>query len=156
MPFVRKGEEIGMLTEALTAAAAGGGMAVVQAAGSDTWAWFRTRCARLVGRGDGARETETLERLDRTAAALAATEEGERERLRAVHAVLWQGEFASLLESLGADERELLVGQLTRLTRDFGGDRPAGGAVTGNTYHGPVAVQTGDHNRQENHFGSGG
>jgi hypothetical protein len=143
-----------MLTEALTAVAAGGGMAVVQAAGSDTWAWFRTRCARLVGRGDGAREAEALERLDRTAAALAASEEGERERVRAVHAVLWQGEFASLLESLGEEERELLVGQLGALVKDFGGGS-AGGKVTGNTFHGPVAVQTGDHNRQENNFGSG-
>jgi hypothetical protein len=143
-----------MLTEALTAVAAGGGMAVVQAAGSDTWAWFRTRCARLVGRGDGAREAEALERLDRTAAALAASEEGERERVRAVHAVLWQGEFASLLESLGEEERELLVGQLGALAKDFGGGS-AGGTVTGNTFHGPVAVQTGDHNRQENNFGSG-
>ncbi|CAM5393513.1 hypothetical protein [Streptomyces aurantiogriseus] len=144
-----------MLTEALTAVAAGGGMAVVQAAGSDTWAWFRTRCARLVGRGDGAREAEALDRLDRTAAVLAAAEEGERERVRAVHAVLWQGEFASLLESLGEEERELLVGQLGALAKDFGSGS-AGGAVTGNTFHGPVAVQTGDHNRQENNFGSGG
>jgi hypothetical protein len=143
-----------MLTEALTAVAAGGGMAVVQAAGSDTWAWFRTRCARLVGRGDSARESEALERLDRTAAALAAAEEGERERVRAVHAVLWQGEFASLLESLGEGERERLTEQLGALAKDFGG-RPSGGAVSGNTFHGPVAVQTGDHNRQYNNFGSG-
>ncbi|MFF8968323.1 hypothetical protein [Streptomyces sp. NPDC014995] len=143
-----------MLTEALTAVAAGGGMAVVQAAGSDTWAWFRTRCARLVGRGDDAREAEALERLDRTAAAVAAAEEGERERVLAVHAVLWQGEFASLLESLAEGDRERFVERLRSLARDFGSE-PSGGAVTGNTFHGPTAVQTGDHNRQENHFGSG-
>ena len=120
-----------MLTEALTAAAAGGGMAVVEAAGSDTWGWFRTRCARLVGRGDGARESETLELLDRTAAVLADTEEGELERVRAVHAVLWQGEFASLLESLGEGEQERLVGQLTRLRREFDDQPLNGGAVAG-------------------------
>ena len=146
-----------MLAEALTAAAVGGGMAVVQAAGSDTWAWFRTRCARLVGRGDSAREAEALERLDRTAAVLAAAEEGERERVRAVHAVLWQGEFASLMESLGEEERERLIEQLASLVGEFGtGGAPSGGALSGNTFHGPTAVQTGDHNRQENHFGSGG
>ncbi|MFF8189979.1 hypothetical protein ACF05L_03645 [Streptomyces bobili] len=146
-----------MLAEALTAAAVGGGMAVVQAAGSDTWAWFRTRCARLVGRGDSAREAEALERLDRTAAVLAAAEEGERERVRAVHAVLWQGEFASLMESLGEEERERLIEQLTLLVGEFGNSgAPSGGALSGNTFHGPTAVQTGDHNRQENHFGSGG
>ncbi|MCX4761618.1 hypothetical protein OG562_11630 [Streptomyces sp. NBC_01275] len=146
-----------MLTEALTAVAAGGGMAVVQAAGSDSWAWFRTRCARLVGQGDSARESETLELLDRTAAVLAATGEGERERVRAVHAVLWQGEFASLLGSLSSTEQERLLTQLTQLTREFGSeDGASGGALTGNAFHGPTAVQTGNHNRQENHFGSGG
>ncbi|MFJ1805316.1 MULTISPECIES: hypothetical protein [unclassified Streptomyces] len=146
-----------MLSEALTAAAAGGGMAVVQAAGADSWAWFRVRCARLVGRGDAEAEREALARLDRTAAVLDAVDEGDRERVRAVHAVLWQGEFASVFESLGGPERERLVEQLVELTREFGsGDgQPRGGAVSGNTFHGPTAVQTGDHNRQENHFGSG-
>ncbi|QJT01379.1 hypothetical protein G9272_14490 [Streptomyces asoensis] len=131
-------------------------MAVVQSAGADSWAWFRVRCARLVGRGDADAEREALDRLDRTAAVLGAVDEGERERVRAVHAVLWQGEFASLLESLAQEERDRLVEQLVQLTEEFGtGDGPKGGAVTGNTFHGPTAVQTGDHNRQENHFGSG-
>ncbi|MFE6825514.1 hypothetical protein [Streptomyces sp. NPDC057690] len=146
-----------MLSEALTAAAAGGGMAVVQSAGADSWAWFRVRCARLVGRGDADAEREAIERLDRTAAALDAVGEGDRERVRAVHAVLWQGEFASLLEALAQEERDRLVEQLVQLTKEFGADDgPQGGAVSGNTFHGPTAVQTGDHNRQENHFGSGG
>lgn len=146
-----------MLSEALTAAAAGGGMAVVQSAGADSWAWFRVRCARLVGRGDADAEREAIERLDRTAAVLNAVDEGERERVRAVHAVLWQGEFASLLEALAQEERDRLVEQLVQLTKEFGADDgPQGGAFSGNTFHGPTAVQTGDHNRQENHFGSGG
>ncbi|MFH0175558.1 hypothetical protein [Streptomyces cacaoi] len=131
-------------------------MAVVQSAGADSWAWFRVRCARLVGRGDADAEREALDRLDRTAAVLAAVDDGERERVRAVHAVLWQGEFASLLESLAQEERDRLVEQLVQLTKEFGAsDGPQGGAVSGNTFHGPTAVQTGDHNRQENHFGSG-
>jgi len=145
-----------MLSEALTAAAAGGGMAVVQAAGSDSWAWFRARCARLVGRGDGDAEREALERLDRTAAVLDSVDEGERERVRTVHAVLWQGEFASLLETPDEEERARVLGQLAQLAADFGatGDTSRG-LVAGNTFHGPTAVQTGDHNRQENHFGPG-
>ncbi|MCX5370291.1 hypothetical protein [Streptomyces sp. NBC_00103] len=146
-----------MLSEALTAAAAGGGMAVVQSAGADSWAWFRVRCARLVGRGDADAEREVLDRLDRTAAVLGTVDEGDRERVRAVHAVLWQGEFASLLEAQAQEERDRLVEQLVQLTKEFGADDgPRGGAVSGNTFHGPTAVQTGDHNRQENHFGSGG
>ncbi|MER6557543.1 hypothetical protein ABT300_07210 [Streptomyces sp. NPDC001027] len=131
-------------------------MAVVQAAGSDSWAWFRARCARLVGRGDGDAEREALDRLDRTAAVLDAADERERARVRAVHAVLWQGEFASLLEALGEAERERLLDQLARLTADVtAADDTSRGVVTGNAFHGPTAVQTGDHNRQENHFGPG-
>ena len=30
----------------------------------------------------------------------------------------------------------------------------SGGAVTGNVFYGPTAVQTGDHNRQDNRFGA--
>ncbi|MFI5871371.1 hypothetical protein ACIBAH_02805 [Streptomyces sp. NPDC051445] len=132
-------------------------MAVVQAAGADSWAWFRVRCARLVGRGDADAEREALARLDRTAAVLDAADEGERERVRAVHAVLWQGEFASVIESLGEPERLRLVQQLVQLTEEFGDldGQGRGGAVSGNTFHGPTAVQTGDHNRQENRFGAG-
>ncbi|MFE1923039.1 hypothetical protein ACFW91_10775 [Streptomyces asoensis] len=146
-----------MLSEALTAAAAGGGMAVVQAAGADGWAWFRVRCARLVGQGDADAEREALARLDRTAAALDAVDESERQRVRAVHAVLWQGEFASVIEALGEPDRARLSEQLIQLTREFDASNgTARGAVGGNAFHGPTAVQTGDHNRQENHFGSGG
>lgn len=88
---------------------------------------------------------------------LGAVDEGDRERVRAVHAVLWQGEFASLLEALAQEERDRLVEQLVQMSKEFGADDgPQGGAVSGNTFHGPTAVQTGDHNRQENHFGSGG
>ncbi|MFI5689937.1 hypothetical protein [Streptomyces sp. NPDC051636] len=77
-----------MLAEAMTATAAAGGSAVVQAAGTDFWAWCRVRGARLIGRGDPARETEALERLDQTASALAAASDDERERVGIVHARL--------------------------------------------------------------------
>jgi hypothetical protein len=58
-----------MLTEALTALAAAGGTAVVQAAGKDAWTGFRGRVAKWFARGDTGREQVALERLDRTAAA---------------------------------------------------------------------------------------
>ncbi|MDC0768253.1 hypothetical protein [Streptomyces sp. HD] len=147
-----------MLTEALTAVAAGGGMAVVQAAGTDVWAWFRTRGARLIGRGDTEREGEALDLLDRTAAALADADDSERENVRARHASLWQGEFASLLQSLGDEERERVVAELRALTREFGGQDSSvgGGVLSGGTFNGPVNVQTGDHNHQQVHFGSAG
>ncbi|MET7718442.1 hypothetical protein [Streptomyces sp. NPDC005407] len=144
-----------MLTEAMAAAAAAGGTAVVEAAGSDLWAWFRTRCARLVGRGDPGREDEALDRLDRTATVLDAAGEAERERVRDVHARLWQGEFSSLLESLEEADRKRFVAELRAFKEEFG-DGVTGGAVSGNTFHGPVAFQAGSHSRQENHFGTAG
>ncbi|MCX4821572.1 hypothetical protein OG883_17065 [Streptomyces sp. NBC_01142] len=144
-----------MLTEAMVAAAAAGGTAVVEAAGSDLWAWFRTRCARLVGRGDPGREDEALDRLDRTAAVLDAADEDEREQVRDRHARLWQGEFSSLLESLEEADRERSMAELRSLKEEFG-DGVAGVAVSGNTFHGPVAFQTGSHSRQDNHFGTAG
>ncbi|MBK3630960.1 hypothetical protein JHN59_40495, partial [Streptomyces sp. MBT49] len=83
--------------------------------------------------------------------------ESGRQRVRAVHAVLWQGEFASVIEALGEPDRARLAEQLIQLTREFDASNgTARGAVGGNAFHGPTAVQTGDHNQQENHFGSGG
>lgn len=147
-----------MLAEVLSAAAAAGGTAVVESAGSDFWAWFKTRGARLIGRGDVERESEALDRLERTAAALAAaSDEEERERVRAAHARLWQGEFASLLEILGQEERERAVAELNALAREFGtAGEKAEPVVSGNTFLGPANVQIGDNNRQENNFGSAG
>lgn len=144
-----------MLTEAVTAAAAAGGLTVVQAASTDTWAWFRTRFARLIGRSDPERESEALDQLDRTAAVLDAADEGERERVQGVHARLWQGELVSLLETLAEEERELLATRLRALQREFG-DSSGGGTVSGNSFNGPTAFQTGDHNHQVNDFGSAG
>jgi hypothetical protein len=49
--------------EALAALAAAGGTAVVQAAGTDAWAGFRSRVAKWFARGDTEREQIALERL---------------------------------------------------------------------------------------------
>ncbi|WP_051845391.1 hypothetical protein [Streptomyces sp. NRRL S-813] len=145
-----------MLAEAMTALAAGGGTAIVQAAGTDVWTFCRSRAARLVGLGDREREADALDRLDRTAAALAAAGD-EAERVRAAHAVLWQGEITSLLEVLSAAQREQTVAELRALIREFRpSEASAGPVLSGNTFHGPTAVQSGDHNHQENHFGSAG
>ncbi|MFF3208460.1 hypothetical protein [Streptomyces sp. NPDC002962] len=59
-----------MLDELASAAAAAGGSAVVQAAGTDLWNGFRGRVAEWFGRGDAVRESRELERLDRRASEL--------------------------------------------------------------------------------------
>ncbi|MFD9787822.1 hypothetical protein ACFWYX_28260 [[Kitasatospora] papulosa] len=141
------------------AAAAAGGGAVAQAAGSDLWAWFRTRCARLIGRGDPRRESDALDQLDRTAADLRDADESERERVRNNHARLWEEEFASLLGSMQQqpEESERLTAALHALARDFDDSRgSSGGVLSGNTFNGPTAFTTGDHSTQNVRFGREG
>ncbi|MFD8236850.1 hypothetical protein ACFV20_33855 [Streptomyces sp. NPDC059696] len=142
-----------MLTEALTALAAAGGTAVVQAAGTDVWAGCRQRVARLLGRGDTDREQDELDQLDQTAAALeAAGSSGAAERTRNDQEAVWRTRFEALLLSLHGVERERAAAELRALTEERAA---AGGlSVFHNTYYGPTASQTGDHNEQTNHFGS--
>src|SRR5919112_2708965 len=95
-----------MLAEAMTALAAAGGAAVVQAAGTDAWEAFRRRVARFFARGNDQRERGELERLDQTATALDTVDEGESERTRIRQEASWQARFESLLESLDEAERQ--------------------------------------------------
>ena len=116
-----------MLTEALTTLAAAGGTAVVKAAGTDAWEGVQGRAARLLGRGDAQREHTERERLDQTAAALAAAyppgalPSPEAERLRARHEVTWQARFEVLLETLDGSAQAQAAGELLALIRDAGG-----------------------------------
>ncbi|MFJ3725495.1 hypothetical protein ACIPYQ_23390 [Streptomyces sp. NPDC090045] len=145
-----------MLEEALSAVAAAGATAVVQAAGTDAWGGLRQRVARLLGRADSRRERAELERLDRTADLLTAAGLTEAEYVREGQEITWQGRFEALLESLDAGEREGVAAELRSLAAGQPVSGPAGGTtLSGTTFQGPTAVQIGDRNRQDNHFGSG-
>ncbi|MFD7913559.1 hypothetical protein ACFV30_23005 [Streptomyces sp. NPDC059752] len=146
-----------MLEAALVALAAAGGTAVVQAAGTDVWNGLRSTVAGLLGRGDLRREYAELERLDQTATALRALEPAEAERMRIRQEASWQTRFEALLESVGDDAEELarLADALRGLVAEQNAHTGGGGAVTGNTFHGPTAIQIGNSNRMDNHFGSG-
>lgn len=143
-----------MLEAALAALAAAGGTAVVEAAGTDAWAGLRARVAQLFGRGDERRERAELARLDATAAALTGAGPGDGggagsgvgQSVRIRQEAFWQARFAALLEG---PEWDRTAAELRALLR---GETP--GAVSGNTFTGPTAVQTGDHNRQDNRFGA--
>ncbi|WP_217622694.1 hypothetical protein, partial [Streptomyces lunaelactis] len=142
--------------EALAALAVAGGTAVVQAAGTNAWNGFQARVAHLLGRADAARERAELERLDRTAELLAAAGTEEAEQVRIRQEASWQTRFETLLESRTAEEREQVAAELrSLLAKEAEHGRPGGGAVSGNTFHGPTAIQVGDRNRQDNHFGPG-
>ncbi|MBV1941037.1 hypothetical protein KUF83_31405 [Streptomyces sp. BV286] len=101
-----------MLNEVLMALSAAGGTAVVQAAGTDAWAGFRGRVAKLFSRGDAQREATELERLDQTAVAVVGAGPGETERVRIRQESSWQTRFESLLEGLSADERDQVAAEL--------------------------------------------
>ncbi|WP_157968744.1 hypothetical protein [Streptomyces geranii] len=140
-----------MLTEALMAAAGAGGAAVVQAAGTDAWTGLRQRVARLLGRGDPQRERTELERLDRTAQALEEADvTGETERVLLRQEASWQTRFESLLENL-EDSEQQVAAELQALVSEQQ-EFAARQGVFGNTFHGPAALQVGNHNQQENRF----
>jgi hypothetical protein len=146
-----------MLPEALTALAAAGGAAVVQAAGSDAWEGLRGRLARWFGRGNAERERVELERLDRSADELAAADADIAERIRTQQETVWQTRIEALLEDLADDEqRTRAAAQLQQLLEQVAPQMRGGdGLVSGNTFHGPAAFQVGNYNRQDVRFGSG-
>ncbi|MEU9853658.1 hypothetical protein [Streptomyces sp. NPDC047974] len=134
-----------MLAEAMTALAAAGGTAVVQAAGTDAWTGVRGQVARWFGRGNPEREHAELERLDRTAGELETAAPAEVERVRIRQEAAWQGRIQALLEGLEDAERDAVVDELTALrTRpaslDGGVSAGQGGVAVG----GNVLVQA-DH-----------
>jgi hypothetical protein len=142
-----------MLTEAMVAVAAAGGAAVVQAAGTDAWQGLRQRVAALLGRGEPQLEQAELDRLDRTAATLAQPAGQDTGPAGVEQATVWQARFEALLESLDEPARAQAAAELQALIKEIGGTA-GGGSVSGNTFFGPTAFQTGDHNRQDNRFGT--
>lgn len=115
-----------MLAESLTALAAAGGAAVVQAATTDAWTGLRVQVAQWFGRGDSRREQAQLERLDRTAAQLTASCGAEREQVR--QETVWQTLIEQLLESLEDAEREQAAADLRALLKETSA---AGGVSAG-------------------------
>jgi hypothetical protein len=108
-----------MLEEALTALAAAGGTAVVQAAGTDAWTGFRAGLARIFSRGDDQRQHAELERLNHTAEMLEEASDAELELVRSRQEGAWQGRFEVLLENLEEPERQQAVDELRALLAEF-------------------------------------
>ncbi|MEV4439161.1 hypothetical protein AB0K09_09090 [Streptomyces sp. NPDC049577] len=120
-----------MLSEAMTALAAAGGTAVVQAAGTDAWQTVRARAARLLGRGGEEPTRVAVEQLDRVAARLEGdgTPETEASRIGMAFGALLTGLDEAARREAAAELRELIA-----LTEDRAGDR----IDFSGTFHGPV------------------
>ncbi|GGS37909.1 hypothetical protein GCM10010253_09300 [Streptomyces badius] len=117
-----------MLAEGLAALAAAGGAAVVQAAGTSAWDGLQQSVAQWFARGDGARRSVELERLDRSAAALESAQDDEQADVRSGQRGAWQARFEQALENLSDSEREEAAEILRALLRTHA---PADGAVPG-------------------------
>ncbi|WP_330481488.1 hypothetical protein [Streptomyces sp. NBC_00724] len=145
-----------LLDEALVALAAAGGTAVVQAASTDAWTGFRKAVAQLLGRGNEQRASIALARLDETAAALEAADERGDDQVGAHQGGFWQATFGDLLESVDGTERDSVAADLRVLIEEQATPASANrDQVSGNTFNGPTALQTGNNNRQVNRFGTG-
>ncbi|MFI6005446.1 hypothetical protein ACIA98_34480 [Streptomyces sp. NPDC051366] len=142
-----------MPAEALAALAAAGGAAVVEAAGTSAWQGFQQAVARWFAGGDEDREHATLERLDSSANALAATggnaDDSEAERIRIAQQAIWQARFEVALEDLSAPDREEAAETLRILIAGpaapgrvsaSGGAAAVGGNVTIRADHGSAAA----------------
>lgn len=130
-----------MLVEALTALSATGGGAIAQAAGTDAWHAVRGRIARLLGRGDEARESAELERLDRTRAALDAAAGGEADRVRAEQAAVWRSRLELLLEELPEQQRQEAAAEL-RAVVEAAAAAAAGGQSVHNDFSGATFTKS--------------
>ncbi|MEV5644123.1 hypothetical protein AB0L67_28840 [Streptomyces flaveolus] len=130
-----------MLSEAMTALAAAGGTAVVQAAGTDAWTGVRQQVARWFGRGNPQREHAELERLDQTAGELEAARPAEVERIRIRLEAAWQGRIEALLESLEDSERARIVDELRTLLAQQVSHRSVSAGQRGLAVGGNVRVQ---------------
>ncbi|MEV7616551.1 hypothetical protein [Streptomyces sp. NPDC089799] len=135
----------------MTALAAAGGTAVVQAAGTEAWTGVRQQVALWFGRGNPQREHAQLERLDQTAAELEAARPAEVEQLRIRQEATWQGRIEALLESLEdieqarvADELRTLLAQQTSHSSVSAGQKGLafGGNVDVRADHGSAAAVT--------------
>ncbi|WP_223778803.1 hypothetical protein [Streptomyces sp. 135] len=135
-----------MLSEAMTALAAAGGTAVVQAAGTDAWAGFRQQVARWFGRGNPQRESAELERLDQIAPELEAAEAAgmERARARFRSEAVWQARIEALLESLDDTERAEAAHELRVLLAQHAHQGGASAGQDGLTVGGNVHIRA-DH-----------
>ncbi|WP_328792860.1 MULTISPECIES: hypothetical protein [unclassified Streptomyces] len=101
-----------MLEETLTALAAAGGTAVVQAAGTSTWQGFQQAVSRWFGHGD---EEAIRVDLDRSAQMLAAAREDDDVMAVRDEQAAWQTRFAVALASLAEPERRSAAEALAAL-----------------------------------------
>lgn len=140
-------------------------MTGVEIAAGYVFAWAMRKARRVTGRADAELDRALDVGMDRLHEVVSAklgqdpaleraveeAESGreeltERTRRRLTDAL----EDATERDTGFAEALRQAVSEIEAVSSGTGG----GGAVSGNTFLGPTAVQTGDHNRQENRFGA--
>ncbi|TMR24277.1 hypothetical protein ETD86_05035 [Nonomuraea turkmeniaca] len=94
-----------MLAEALIALAGAAGSALVTAMTTDAWEGVKTRCARLLGRGDADAEARQEGRLEQSRQELLAADD--RERAGREQEAAWAARLRDLLEDHPDSEGQL-------------------------------------------------
>ncbi|THA47830.1 hypothetical protein [Streptomyces sp. A1136] len=97
-----------------------------------------------------------MERLDSSAAELAAADDTAVELVRVRHQSMWRTRIETLLEDLDHERRAQAADQLREVLEQAGsGLAVNGGLMSGNTFSGPTVFQAGNNNRQDVRFGPG-
>jgi hypothetical protein len=140
-----------MVTDELLALASAGGAALVGAVAKDAWAAAKGGFARLLGRGDPAREAAVEHQLERTRTALQGAGP-EADQVRGQQEAVWAGRLEDLLAENpdAAAELTALVRQITEAT----GTRSAGHVVQHATASGNAQQAVLGHGHQTNTFGA--
>jgi hypothetical protein len=101
-----------MVAEALTALAAAGGTALVNAMVTDGWEGIRKRFAQLLGRGSDHKVAAAAARLERSREMLTEISGTGIEKAQAEQAVVWRTRLSDLLEDhpdAGDELRKLIA-----------------------------------------------
>ncbi|MFE4540044.1 hypothetical protein ACFRKB_34075 [Streptomyces scopuliridis] len=126
---------------------------MAQAAGTSSWQGLQQAVARWFGGGQEDRERVTLERLELSAATLAAADDEGIVLVRQSEQALWQARFETALEGLDDREREAAAQALRALLREQAspptvsageGGVAVGGDVSIHADHGAAALQMRD------------
>ena len=118
------------------------GQTIVAAAATDAWGLCKRGFARLLGRGDPAKEQATEQKLEATREQLAGSDS---DQVKAAEAVAWKTRLEALLEDDPGAEAQLPAQAVTASDHSVAAGRDvnvtsSGGGVAAGAIHGDVSA----------------